>query len=218
MARDYAHRGGGNRSQARSRGAGGGRGGKSASGGGLPGWVWLAAGLSVGLAVAAFVYIQRPAESMPGTSGRGSPAIVEDTAEAPEPKTKTREKSRSKPEAIPLPPKEKDRFTFYEILRNQEVIIPREAVKDAKPPASADTGSGSYLIQTASFRSQPDAEKHKANLALLGVESRIESVTIDNKDTFYRVRIGPLNDWSKVQTIMSRLDSNGIQGMVVRLR
>ncbi len=209
MARDYAQRGG-NRSQARSRG------GKSSGGGSsLPGWIWLAAGLSVGLAIAALVYIQRPAAPLPGAGG----AVESDLAAGEAAPVAASDKRKTgKSTAIALPPKEKDRFTFYEILRNQEVIIPREAVKDAKPPATAEAASGSYLIQTASFRAQPEADKHKANLALLGVESRIESVTIDNRDTFYRVRIGPINDWSKVQTIMSRLDDNGIQAMVVRLR
>jgi cell division protein FtsN len=207
-SRDYAQQRRGGGSQARSRGGNGGK----KSGGGLPGWVWLAAGLSVGLAVAAFIYIQRPAGSLPGAARDATESVEE----APAPKAA--KNKRGKPEPIPLPPKEKERFTFYEILRNQEVIIPREATKSAQPPTVADTGSGSYLIQTASFRSQPEAERHKANLALLGVESRIESVTIDNKDTFYRVRVGPINDWNKVQTIISTLDSNGIQGMVVRLR
>ena len=210
MARDYAQRGG-NRSQARNRN------GKSSGGGGssLPGWIWLAAGLSVGLAIAALVYIQRPASPLPGAGSSVESGI--DAGEAAPVAASDKRKS-GKSTAIALPPKEKDRFTFYEILRNQEVIIPREAVKEAKPPATADAATGSYLIQTASFRAQPEADKHKANLALLGVESRIESVTIDNRDTFYRVRIGPINDWGKVQTIMSRLDDNGIQAMIVRLR
>ena len=53
MARDYAQRGGGRR-QARGR-----------SGGGTPGWIWLAVGLAIGLAFAAFVYIKRPASPLP---------------------------------------------------------------------------------------------------------------------------------------------------------
>lgn len=208
MARDYAHRGKDGGRQARNtRGPSGG-----GAGGGLPGWIWLVAGLSVGLAVAAFIYIQRPTEKMPGT------AMTQTAPAAPAATTAAPGKTGGKSQAIPLPPKEKDRFTFYEILRNQEIIVPRESVRDAKPPPAATTATSSYLIQTASFRAQPEAERHKASLALLGVESRIETVTIDNKDTFYRVRIGPITEWSRVQSTMARLEENGIQGMIVRLR
>jgi cell division protein FtsN len=192
MARDYGQRGGGNRRQARGKG----------SGAGLPGWVWLAAGLSAGLAVAAFVYISRPPAEK---------AVVEAPAEKPAAKAV----NRNAP--IPLPPKEKARFTFYEILRDQEVVIPREQTRSAKPPAGAAADNGSYVVQVASFRSEVEAERQKASLALLGVESRIESVTIDNKDTYYRVRVGP-ESWSRVQTTIARLEENGIDALVIKLQ
>lgn len=228
MPRDYAHRSNGSRRHTRSspRGGGGGR------SGGVPGWVWLIAGLSVGLAVAAFVYIKRPVDGtlLPQAHAPAAGAQAE-AGDKPAPR-----KSGGKSEALPLPPKEKDRFTFYEILKNQEVVLPREAAKSAQPPstpkpqtppnadgsppapAAADANSGSYIIQVASYRSQTEAEKQKASLALLGIESRIETVTIDGKDTFYRVRIGPDRNWQHVQATMTRLESNGIQALLVKLQ
>ncbi len=200
MARDYAQRSS-NRSQARSK--------ASKSGGGMPGWIWLAAGLSVGLAIAALVYIQRPVGALPGASGGAVEAV---------PAAATATRKNSKPEPIPLPPKEKERFTFYEILKGQEVVIPREEIKAAVPPSTVDTGTGSFLIQVASFRAKAEAERQKASLALIGIESRIESVTIDSRETFFRVRIGPINDWNRVQTTMARLEENGISALVVKLR
>lgn len=226
MARDYAHRNNGNRRQTRS--SGGRRGG-----GGVPGWIWLIAGLSVGLAVAAFIYIKRPVDStmVPQARGPAAGAAQTDADDKPAPR-----KNGGKPQALALPPKEKDRFTFYEILKNQEVVLPRDAAKSAQPPstpkpqtppnadgsapaaAAADANSGSYIIQVASYRSQTEAEKQKASLALLGIESRIETVTIDGKDTFYRVRIGPDRNWQHVQSTMTRLESNGIQALLVKLQ
>lgn len=197
MARDYAQRGGGSRRQARGRSSG--------NGNGLPGWVWLAAGLSAGLAVAAFVYISRPPS--------------EPMVEVVESQKKPARPSADKNAPIPLPPKEKARFTFYEILRDQEVVIPKEATRAATPPpAVAAAGDGSYIIQVASFRAQTEADRQKASLALIGIESRIESVTIDGKDTYYRVRIGPESSWNKVQTTMARLDENGIDAMLIKLK
>lgn len=192
MGRDYAQRGGG-RNQARSKGRPSGGGGV----GGVPGWVWLIAGIA---------WLKRPPTPLPGA---GEAASTE--ASAP------RKGGREAP--LALPPKEKERFSFYEILKNQEVVIPREEVKaGTPPPPDVDTGTGSYILQVASYRSQADADQQKAALALLGIESRIESVTIDDKDRFYRVRVGPINDWAQVQTTLGRLDENGIQALVIKLR
>src|SRR3546814_5843537 len=46
-----------------------------------------------------------------------------------------RDKSGRKDKALTLPPKEKERFTFYEILKNQEVVLPSGAAKSSRPPA-----------------------------------------------------------------------------------
>ncbi|HUP90941.1 MAG TPA: SPOR domain-containing protein [Solimonas sp.] len=203
MARDYAPRGGGSR-QTRNR--------KEATSS-LPGWVWLVAGLSVGLAVAAFVYIGRPATTLSGQRTAAQAAAVEAEADAQRPASK--KKAR---EPVQLPPREKARFTFYELLPNQEVIVPRDDPKDARAGAAPAGNDGTYFIQVASYRSQPEAERQKASLALLGVESRIETVTIDGKDTFYRVRVGPEHDLDRVKLIVGRLESNKIEAMVVRVK
>lgn len=217
MSRDYAQRGGNHRQQARGRSSG-----KSKSSG-LPGWVWMFAGLSVGLAVAAFVYISRPmnGNAVPvfEQAGTGETAA---TDEEPRATAKPRQSSKAaadKKAPIALPPKEKARFTFYEILRDQEVVIPQDAVKgDRPPPAVADAGEGSFVIQVASFKAQAEADRQKAALALVGIESRIESVTIDGKDTYYRVRIGPESNWKKVQAMMARLEENDISAMLIKLK
>lgn len=223
MSRDYAQRSGAKpRRQTRK---------SNSRNSGVPGWVWLIAGLSFGLAIAAFVYIKRPTTAPMPTQAR------DDSAAASKPDDDKPRKKGGKAAAVELPPKEKERFSFYEILKNQEVVLPNDAAKSPQPPstpppsnpvtpapaassgatAAAPANTGTYIIQVASYRSQTEAEKQKASLALIGVESRIESVTIDNKDTFYRVRIGPDSNWSHVQTTMSRLESNGIQALLVKV-
>lgn len=197
MSRDYGQHDSGRR-QARSRSHK-----KSASA--LPGWIWLVAGLSAGLAVAAFVYVSRPAPPPQLHAAVEPPAALPKAAPG-----------RNAP--IPLPPKEKSRFTFYEILRSQEVLIPQEETRAAKPPAAAGGGEGLYVIQVASFRARAEAERQKASLALIGIESRIETVTIDGKDTYYRVRVGPETNWSRVQNTLARLDENGIEALLIKLR
>lgn len=194
MARDYGQRGTARRTSTRGKGS-------------MPGWVWMVAGLSLGLAVAALAYITRPVETAaePGAGARG-------TAAAP---TARREK-------IPLPPETQSRFTFYEILPSQEVVVPREVLREAaaarpSSKSSDPTASRTYLIQVASYRSQTDAERQKATLALIGLESRIETVTIDGRETFYRVRVGPIKGMAQAHTLMTRLEENGIESLLVQV-
>lgn len=188
MAKDYAHKGNGGR--------------QTASGGrGMPGWVWLLAGIALGFAGAVGYYISRPAQVE---------AALEKVAE--------KKPGRKK---ITIPPKEPSRFAFYELLPNYEVVIPKEQLKKepkaaAQPGApAAEPSSGRYLIQVGSFRDRKEAEQQKANLALLGVESRVEKVTIDDGNTWYRVRIGPERDQARVEGILARLEENQIKAMVM---
>lgn len=217
---------------------------------GLPGWLWMIVGLSLGLAVAVFVYISRPADQpLRGTSASMQVGEGEAASELVNGKKLTPSQARDindkraraeknakaekggKSDAVTVPPKEKSRFTFYELLPSQEVLVPSQpeaaATKQAPgatpPPAApavpAQPGaeSGSFIIQVASYRNEAEANKQKAALALLGVESRVEKVTIDNKDTFYRVRVGPQNE-AKARSTMALLEQNGVNAMMVRVR
>jgi cell division protein FtsN len=185
MAKDYAHRG---------------NGGRQTSGGGMPGWLWLFVGIALGSAGAAIYYISRP------------PADAR--VAAAEEKAKPNGKKK-----IEIPPKEQSRFAFYELLPNYEVVIPKDALKDGKPVPAIENAQpaspGRYLIQVGSFKERVEAEQQKANLALLGVESRIEKVTIDNDQTWYRVRIGPEKDQRRVENILARLEENDIKALVM---
>src|SRR3569623_766266 len=195
MARgDYAQRGNG-RNQARSSK------GKGRSGGSMPGWIWAILGLSFGLAIAALVYITRPAQPLPGQAMTGKADIkaVADDAEDAKPSAKS-DATSTKKGAIKLPPKEKPRFTFYDILPGQEVIVPSNVTASAGKALPGDDGL--YVIQVAAYRTQEDADAQKAKLALIGIESRVEKITIDNKDTYFRVRVGPSNNLAKAHTLL----------------
>ena len=167
--------------------------------GAMPGWLYALAGLALGLVVAAVVYIGRPVT-------KGPPAIP------------TTEKAEAK-KPVPVPPKEPTRFSFYDLLTN-EVVIPGNKIEKGKESASAAATPepGEYIIQVGSFRSRGEADAQKAKLALIGMESRVEQVTIDNKDTWYRVRIGPEADQAKVQSLVARLNENSFQSYLVKVK
>ena len=188
MAKDFAQRGnGGNR--------------QTSSGRGMPGWVWLLVGIAVGFAGAVGWYISRPTQ------------VEQAVAKITDDKAGGKKK-------ITIPPKEPSRFTFYELLPDYEVVIPKEALGGKPTPApdanAPATSTGRYLIQVGSFKDRGEAEQQKANLALLGVESRIEKVTIDNKQTWYRVRIGPEKDQRRVESILARLALVAATGQVLK--
>ncbi len=162
----------------------------------MPGWVWGLTGLAMGLAVAAVIYIAKP---IPPTEVMA-----------------TRDKSTIKKAPIVVPPKEPSRFSFYELLPSYEVVIPRGETTAEKPAAIAEPGS--YVIQVGSYRERKQAEEQKAQLALLGIESRIEQVTIDNNQNWFRVRIGPEKDLAKLHAIMSRLSENKVQNVLMKVQ
>lgn len=200
MPRDYAPR---NRNQKRPAKRSHARGKQ-----GLPGWLWMVVGLSIGLVVAAIVYIGRPTGEPAAT-----PVVrTEATAAAPA--------SAARSQSPPLPPKEKPRFSFYELLPSYEVVVPEATDKTVggKPGAVPVVPPGQYVIQVGSFRSSGEAESQKAKLALLGIESRVESVTIDNRDTWYRVRVGPIDDPKKVQTTVQTLNVHEFESLLMRVK
>ncbi|MGA7980671.1 MAG: SPOR domain-containing protein [Chromatiaceae bacterium] len=88
----------------------------------------------------------------------------------------------------------------------------------AKPAPAATDDGGSYLLQVASFRAEADAERVKAQLALLGIHAQIQRVTINNKDTYHRVRAGPFRDKQALNKVRSLLSSNGFQSVPIKLK
>ncbi len=215
MARDYSHRRG-NAPKKRRRAAKPARNTRSSKNSGMPGWVLVFAGLSVGLAFAAGVYIYyKPLDN--GQTDKVPPAA---------------QQGNDKPDrdANGLPPKEPGRFAFYEMLPNYEIVIQYEDEKkpagtqpdDNKPKAAVTPDKvdepGRYLVQAGSFKTYADADKRKARMALLGVESEIEKVTIDSTTTWYRVRVGPEKNLSKVNEILKTLRDNGIESLLMRYK
>ncbi|WP_133511808.1 SPOR domain-containing protein [Candidatus Thiosymbion oneisti] len=93
---------------------------------------------------------------------------------------------------------------------------PRKTAKTEKPKRSTGDGA-SYLVQVASLRKASDAEQLKARLALLGIRSSIQQVTVKGKD-YHRVRAGPYRGRQEVNKTRTLLSSNGLQAIAIRLK
>ena len=168
-----------------------------------PGWVWGLGGLATGLAVALAVHLEdrrntRPSEPVANTAAIPSSARDE-SALAEE------EKSGS-------------RFDFYEMLPRFEVVIPETEREVSKGGAEIRPVSkvGTYVLQTGSFRSFADADRMKARLALQGLQSQIQKVTIDEK-RWHRVRLGPFTDLAELQKTRRQLRAANVDVLVLRV-
>jgi cell division protein FtsN len=170
-----------------------------------PGWAWGVWGLAIGLSVAAAVWVsdRRPqaVENLAprvenNVDNNGETAVIDDV------------QAESKP----------SRFEFYDILPLFEVIIPEEDPEVAADlEAKAIDAPGTYVLQAGSFTTLEDADRRRAQLALQGIESVIQRVTIDDK-TYHRVRIGPIDDLDELNMIRSRLRAAKIDVLIIRLR
>jgi cell division protein FtsN len=179
-----------------------------------PGWVWMLFGLAVGLSVAAAIYMKdRGTNAMTGTAVP-APASMELPIEAeppvpepgPEPVAET-----------PAAPEEEPRFSFYSMLPNFEVVIPEEETDVSRDDTvAAIEASGTYVLQAGSFTDAMDADRRRAELALLGVESQIQRIAIDDR-VYHRVRIGPISDLDELNRVRGRLRDARIDVLRIRL-
>lgn len=172
----------------------------------LPGWVWLLGGLAIGLGVAGYFYLQ----AQHRTPAAAPAAQVPAPAAAPAAKHTEKKNASPNPAATAKP-----RFDFYTILPEMEVVVP-EAQKSAQPNG-ADKNSV-YLLQIGSFRNFAEADSLKARLALLGVESKIETVSSSDKEVWHRVRVGPYSDARELNKIRTRLLNNNINAILMQVK
>jgi cell division protein FtsN len=122
----------------------------------------------------------------------------------------------------------KPTFEFYTILPEMEVVIPDEEIvtpdddTPAKPPKQSTTTPPqerhSYVLQMGSFRKHQDADRLKAKLALIGIEADIQKVSINNRDTYHRVRSGPYRTQSQLNAVRRLAKENNINSLVIKLK
>ena len=175
-----------------------------------PPWIWAITGLLAGLFVAFLVFLQMQPESE---------VTVEETLALDIPtETEARDVRKQKPAPVPPPPK--PRFDFYNLLPEMEVIVQDEEIKGApsKEGVKRVEQPGTYLLQAGSFRSHTQADQLRAKLALLGLETSIQSVSVNSKQAWHRVRVGPFLNLSDLNQARSLLKKNGVDAILIRLK
>ena len=165
-------------------------------------------GLAIGLSVAFAVYVKDSEPEVVAVAAKSEPeslkTSIDSNGESPATAARNAE--------IP-----KDRFDFYKMLPAFEIIIADEEPdvdEDVEPQAIAEPGI--YLLQAGSFSTHNDADRRRAELALHGVESRVQRAKVNNRD-YFRVYVGPIEDLDELNMTRSRLRAAKIDVMRIRL-
>lgn len=123
-----------------------------------------------------------------------------------------------KNDALATEESSKPRYDFYTVLPEKEVVVPEQEVKTrTRAEKMGKASTGIFVIQAGSFRDIKDADKRKAQLALLGVESQIEPTRL-GPTVWNRLKIGPFNSIARADEIRSRLKKNNIDAVVIKGR
>ncbi len=204
--------------------------------------VGVIGGLLIGLFVAFLVYIKMQEKPDPHVYLQESiPAPAASTGQD------VRDVPKDQVDAIPPPPKPRfDFYTLLPemevVIPEQEITAalkqPPAPVQKAAPvveatPVAADkpvpetipapekpvttTAGGTYYLQVGSFRNSVQAERFKAELALQGMQTSIQTVTINNKDTYHRVRVGPFNNFDALDKTRQSLKKKGIDSTPIKV-
>lgn len=99
---------------------------------------------------------------------------------------------------------------------------PAEARKEVTslPPATVDVNktepasSTQVSLQVGSFRRYEEADRRKAELALLGYAASVQTANV-NGETWHRVKIGPLPD-AEARKVRDRLKAVGMNPMLIK--
>ncbi|MFC6339113.1 SPOR domain-containing protein [Pseudomonas sp. CCM 7891] len=209
----------------------------------IPGWLWLAIGLTVG----AFIVFLMKLE--PG-KGDDVKRVKQEQQKA----TRMAEANKTAPSpTAPVKPK----YDFYTLLPESEVIVPQEAVPEKTLPtpqvpvipttpvtpaqaAKIDTARAQaalagitpppappvatqaapvtkFFLQAGSFPKQADADRVRAQIILLGQSVTVESGTV-KEATWYRVLVGPFSNREQLTVAQKQLAGAGFSNLLLQQR
>ena len=114
--------------------------------------------------------------------------------------------------------KSTEKYDFYEMLPNFEVVVP-EKDKDVRrdlPAAAKVERPGVYVLQAGSYRNESDAGRVRKQLAMQGIDAKVERVAVD-ADVWYRVRVGPISNLDTLNKVRRQLQAADVAALVIRV-
>lgn len=152
-----------------------------------------------------------------------SPFLTEEKSAKNKPDENTAKKSQDNRIAneIDQPGTNKPRFDFYNILPGTDESLAEESFDQAAQSSPSTINDASltndYFLQIGSYKNVNEAERMKAELALLGVIASVQTTQSSEKGTWHRVRIGPFSKINEVDQLRASLQENGIEASFVRV-
>ena len=134
---------------------------------------------------------------------KGPSPFVDKKAAAPDSKQAASSPSEAKP-----------KFDFYKILPGTEEAVTDKEFKRAAAPETKDV----YFLQVAAFQNPADADNLKAQLALAGVESQIQTAQLPDGKIWHRVRVGPFTDMGQLNASRATLRQNKLEANLIKVR
>ncbi|HEV3286767.1 MAG TPA: SPOR domain-containing protein, partial [Steroidobacteraceae bacterium] len=66
------------------------------------------------------------------------------------------------------------------------------------------------------YRNEADANRVRAQLALQGVDAKVQRVAVD-ADVWHRVRIGPISNLDELNKVRKQLQAAEVDALVIRV-
>jgi len=180
-------------------------------------WVWLLIGFLAGAGTVGFLCLKFAPEPA------GDRWIGDRPPPGKKPGATTASSGETKRRSEVPPPS----FDFYNLLPDQEVVVPEEELNRPVVPAKASREKPhekppaqpqrKYMLQVSSVRSAREAEALKAKLAFLGLQAQVSQARIKGV-TWYRVRLGPFASTAAMQKARKRLAASGYSALPIALK
>ena len=199
--------------------------------------IGLLLGIVISLAVA--LWLNRLANPFIQKDKPPEPASKMSAVQPPPPPDAAKKAEKDAQGKVPEKGKsDRPRFEFYQILPGEKEVVPEKpapqkgdtkapAVASKAPaPAPAKPGSSpnapkphsgeTFWLQAGAFQEEREADNLKARIALTGLEASVKPVTVPDRGTLYRVRLGPyqsVDDANRMKTVLSQ---NGVSAAIIR--
>jgi len=200
-----------------------------------PVWLWLIGGIGVGAVLAVALFFQ----DAPRGGGRDTDTAGSKSSKKAKPKP-VAERNFQLQDLHDVPATDKPEPTGTATVATAPPVMPtkRRAVEPEKakpkpsarptttpkprskpsPRQTAKAGKGPrYWLQAGAFRSESQADNLKARLILSGLPVRVIRAQVKGR-TWYRVRIGPYRDKTRLNRAKGKLRQQKIQASVITER
>jgi cell division protein FtsN len=103
-------------------------------------------------------------------------------------------------------------FDFYSVLPGNTPNVP----PTPNTPAATEAKPTLYYLQAGAFQNPAEADNLKARLALLGIETAIQTLDLGDKGVLHRVRVGPFRAMDELNRTRTLLTQNNIPVTLVK--